>query len=240
MQPKMMGDPIFYPDSVHIENSHECSDRYLQLTIIRSIQQYPRCPDCVRTRSETSLLNEWVAHNVLYDFGIKKERTGSVYFDKEPLWRCFAYSIIANYGMIVFILAVTAMIGIAMMFGSCKSAQQYIVVHDTIENTIYKKDIETIHDSIYTDRWHDRYIKGDTIYMRDSVLVVRYRDRDVVKVDTMYLYKSAETPYPVPVVEEKKVRGFFWWAGLVAWVGAVAYSAIKIYRYIKKRYSKGK
>lgn len=227
-----MKEPVFYQDSVHIEDSHDCSDRILQMSIIRNIKQDYRCPDCVKKRSDTSLLNEWIAHNTLYNFGYEKERTGSVDFDAEPWYRCLAYSIIANMGMILFVVAMIAIVSIVPLCSSCSSAKNFVVVHDTITHNVYQKDIEFIHDSIYQDRWHDRYIQGDTVYLKDSVMVVKYKYKDILKTDTMYEYVSQDVPYPVPVIEEKKVRGFFWWAGLLAWICAVGYC---IYRFIIRK-----
>ena len=72
--------------------------------------------------------------------------------------------------------------------------------------------IEYRHDSIYTDRWHTEYTKGDTIYIRDSV----WRDRWHFKHDSIY-YASVDTIYQ-QITVEKKGSMFLRNSGIALWV----------------------
>lgn len=44
----------------------------------------------LRTRSVSSLAREWMAHNFLYDLGIKRERTADVDFETAQAWHVAA------------------------------------------------------------------------------------------------------------------------------------------------------
>lgn len=235
----MMGDPIFYQDSVHIENSHECLERAIQMTIIRGILQDPKCPECVRRRTETSLLNEWIAHNVLYNLGIQKERTGSVDFDAEPVWRCAIYSLIANSGMILFVVAIAVMIGMASMCSSCSSVREvYVPVHDTIERVRVEQVPVDIHDSVYVSHKEYVYMQGDTVHDIVKDVEIRYKEVPVEVHDTIADKQVVHEPYEVVVTEEKRIRGFFWWSGFVIWLGCFGFSLYKLYGFIRHKMKK--
>lgn len=49
--------------------------------------------------------------------------------------------------------------------------------------------LETVHDTVYRDRWHNRWIQGDTVYIHDSVTIDRWRDctihDSIVRVDSI-------------------------------------------------------
>lgn len=48
-------------------------------------------------RSETSLINEWCSHNLLYELGVKQARTFSVDFERKvPFLKRIAYFILGN------------------------------------------------------------------------------------------------------------------------------------------------
>lgn len=84
---------------------------------------------------------------------------------------------------------------------SCRSVNEIvkeIPVHDTTYIT------KTQHDSTYIDRWHTEYIKGDTVWKKDSVLVVRWRDRN----DTVRLYVEKPVEVEKIVNVEKKLNFF--------------------------------
>ena len=92
---------------------------------------------------------------------------------------------------------------------SCKSVrtievEKPVYIHDTTE-------VRTqILDSIFVDRYHEVYSSSDTVFVRDSILVVRYK----VEKDTVYNYieKPVETVRKVSVEEDtsKSSCNFIW------------------------------
>lgn len=70
---------------------------------------------------------------------------------------------------------------------------------DTLHHHIYVKDSVTHYDSIYVDR----YINGDT--MRVTTEIVRYRYRDKLKADTLYINK-VDTIATMVEVEKKLTK----------------------------------
>ena len=72
--------------------------------------------------------------------------------------------------------------------------------------------IELRHDSVYIDRWHTEYQKGDTVFIRDSV----WRDRWHFKHDSIY-YASIDTIYQ-QITVEKKGSMFLRNSGIALWV----------------------
>lgn len=76
--------------------------------------------------------------------------------------------------------------------------------------------IEYRHDSIYTDRWHTIYTKGDTVFVHDSVWRDRWhRTHDTIRIqntDTIY------QPVPVEVIKEVDKSPFLRNSGIALWV----------------------
>ena len=70
---------------------------------------------------------------------------------------------------------------------------------DTLHHHIYVKDSVTHYDSIYVDR----YINGDT--MRVPTEIVRYRYRNKLKVDTLYINK-VDTIATMVEIEKKLTK----------------------------------
>lgn len=94
-----------------------------------------------------------------------------------------------------------ALICLTVSATSCRSVNEIVKevpVHDTTYIT------KTQHDSTYIDRWHTEYIKGDTVWKKDSVLVVRWRDRN----DTVRLYVEKPVEVEKIVKVEKNLNLF--------------------------------
>lgn len=94
-----------------------------------------------------------------------------------------------------------ALICLTVSATSCRSVNEIVKevpVHDTTYIT------KTQRDSTYIDRWHTEYIKGDTVWKKDSVLVVRWRDRN----DTVRLYVEKPVEVEKIVKVEKKLNFF--------------------------------
>lgn len=62
--------------------------------------------------------------------------------------------------------------------------------------------VEIKHDSIFVDRWHAVKEKGDTIWLRDSIYVEKWREKYIC--DTIRTYDSI--PYKVEVIKEVRKR----------------------------------
>lgn len=93
-----------------------------------------------------------------------------------------------------------------------------VYVHDT---TFVAKEV---HDSTYIDKWHTVYVNGDTVRLRDSIVVYRYR----VKTDTSYIY--VEKPVIVSKTETVEVKKpLTWWQKTLVWIGVLCLVGIVLW-----------
>lgn len=109
-------------------------------------------------------------------------------------------------GMIVLGMILLAMVG-------CKTPQLPTPPnssdrsHDSIRT-------EYVHDSVYIDRWHTQYMKGDTCYIHDSI--DRWRNKYV------YIHDSIDNSRIDTVYQkveiEKKGSAFLQNSGIALWV----------------------
>ena len=114
-------------------------------------------------------------------------------------------SIISQFMLLLMTLTLTL-----LLLAGCKT--KTVVVTEYRDKYVY--DTTRVTDSIWRDRWHTRYMKGDTVFIRDSVYVDRYKYRDKV----LRIVQKDSVPYPVEVIIEKRVRnaydrfvsGWFW------------------------------
>lgn len=97
---------------------------------------------------------------------------------------------------------------------SCRTVrvveQVPVHVHDTLRLT------QTLRDSIYIDHFREVTKKADTIYITDSIAVVKYS----LITDTAYRYIER----PVPVVRTEQVeteKPLRWWQKGLMWAGAI-------------------
>lgn len=75
--------------TVQVKDSYEVSKKEFDGVIDQLL-----CIDILK-RSRKSLKYEWAVHNLLYNLGIKKEKTGSVDFDfVQSPWDKFRYGLI--------------------------------------------------------------------------------------------------------------------------------------------------
>lgn len=100
------------------------------------------------------------------------------------------------------IVIVYAMLGLALLFGGCKTVEREIIVNKTDTVRIYTqhKDSVVYRDSVFVHL----YERGDTVYQVTERWNVRYNDR--VRVDTVY--KVREVQAQSKEVAEKKEP---WW-----------------------------
>ena len=97
---------------------------------------------------------------------------------------------------------------------SCRTVrvveQVPVHVHDTLRLT------QTLRDSIFIDHFREVTKKADTIYITDSIAVIKYS----LKTDTAYRY--IERPVPVVRTEQVEVeKPLRWWQKGLMWAGAI-------------------
>jgi len=101
-----------------------------------------------------------------------------------------------------------------LLLSGCRTVrvveQVPVHVHDTLRLT------QTLRDSIYIDHFREVTKKADTVYVTDSIAVIKYS----LKTDTAYRY--IERPVTVAktttVEVEKPLR---WWQKGLMWAGAI-------------------
>ena len=110
----------------------------------------------------------------------------------------------------------------AVLVVSCKTVTPTLPTnsHDSSRDSIRT---EYVHDSVYIDRWHTQYMKGDTCYIHDSI--DRWRNKyvyihdsiDNSRIDTIYQTVQVEKPYKQFLVNS----GIALWVLLVLLVIAI-------------------
>ena len=103
---------------------------------------------------------------------------------------------------------------ILLGFTSCRTVrvveQVPVHVHDTLRLT------QTLRDSIYIDHFREVTKKADTVYITDSIAVVKYS----LITDTAYRY--IERPVTVVCTEQVEVeKPLRWWQKGLMWAGAI-------------------
>lgn len=88
----------------------------------------------------------------------------------------------------------------ATCFSACHTVRvvEQVPIHDTVRVT------RVTRDSIYIDRWHTEYVKGDTVYVTDEVT------KEVTKYVTDTLYRTVEKPVTITRTVEVK-KPLTWW-----------------------------
>lgn len=83
-------------DNVHIQDSFAITSKEEMIAILKAIRVETAKNGYFYDRDNKSWLTEWRAHNRLYNWGIEKERTGSVDLNEsESKIRLLLYPIIA-------------------------------------------------------------------------------------------------------------------------------------------------
>lgn len=135
-------------------------------------------------------------------------------------------------GMYDFIFAVwiiASILAISILATSCKT-QTVVVpqvrteyVHDTIQRV----------DSVWKDRWHTQIVKGDTVYIHDSITDYKYKTMEKI----VEVCKTDSVPYPVEVVREvKTVPPFYKNCTILFWLIVVAVVLYVAWRVVKAIY----
>lgn len=114
--------------------------------------------------------------------------------------------------ILIYLLALIIGMMTLLAFVGCKapgvtSGGMHRQAHDSVR-------VEYIHDSVYVDRWHKQYVKGDTVYIHDSI--DRWREHKVYIHDSID-NSRIDTVYQ-PIEVEKKGSAFLQGSGIAFWV----------------------
>lgn len=112
-----------------------------------------------------------------------------------------------------FVLGLVGLMGLIGLVG-CKAVKETVEVPVYIHDTT--QTVRELHDSIYIDRWHTEYQKGDTIYITDEVTKIVTK----IKIDTAYKY--VEKPVTISKTETVEVKKpLTWWQKTLMGIGVV-------------------
>lgn len=121
------------------------------------------------------------------------------------------------------------------VLSGCKSSQP-IITPTTHESSVERTELRV--DTFWRDRWHTEKVKGDTLFIHDSVYLekIKYRDR----VDSIFVRDSI--PYPVEITKEVRVRnGYDRFTARGFWIYTAIILAALIFIvvrwYIKRRFT---
>lgn len=110
----------------------------------------------------------------------------------------------------------------ALLMVGCKTTQTIVekpvYIHDTTQSVRVERD------SVYVDRWHTIEVKGDTVFLTNNQITVKYR----TVTDTVYKY--VEKPVEVEVEKIKEVEkplGF--WRKLLIYNGIFWLLVVGVY-----------
>jgi hypothetical protein len=113
------------------------------------------------------------------------------------------------------IILAAVLIALLLAFVGCKTLQPPI--HTASLDSTHTR-IETRVDTFWRDRWHTEIIKGDTVFIHDSVFSenIKYRDR----VDSVIVRDSVPYPVEVPVrmrngYDRFTASGFWVFVGII-------------------------
>ena len=111
------------------------------------------------------------------------------------------------------ILPILPIVALLLLSG-CRTVrvveQVPVHVHDTLRLT------QTLRDSIFIDHFREVTKKNDTIYVTDSIAVIKYS----LITDTAYRY--IEQPVPVVRTEQVEVKKpLRWWQKGLMWAGVL-------------------
>ena len=112
-----------------------------------------------------------------------------------------------------FVLGLMGLIGLIGLVG-CKTVKETVEVPVYIHDTT--QTVRELHDSIYIDRWHTEYQKGDTIFVTDEVT------KTVTKIVRDTAYKYVEKPVTISKTETVEVKKpLTWWQKTLMGIGVV-------------------
>lgn len=108
------------------------------------------------------------------------------------------------------------------LFGGCKPVERITVRTEFVDRLRYDSIYLSKSDSIYV------YKNGDTVRIEKFKTV--YKDRLKIIKDTVVRTDTVVTvTKPVTKVVEKKVRGLFWWIGLINIIAVGGWLVYKLF-----------
>ena len=115
-----------------------------------------------------------------------------------------------------------------LLLSGCRTVrvveQVPVEVHDTLRLT------QTLRDSIFIDHFREVTKKADTIYITDSIAVVKHH----FTTDTAYRY--IERPVTVVRTEQVEVeKPLAWWQKGLMWAGAIGIFAAALALFLRLR-----
>lgn len=122
----------------------------------------------------------------------------------------------------VVILVVIASFMLMSLFGGCKPVERITVRTEFVDRLRYDSIYLSKSDSIYM------YKNGDTVRIEKFKTV--YKDRLKIIKDTVVRTDTFVTvTKPVTKIVEKKVRGLFWWTGLINIIAVGGWVVYKLF-----------
>ena len=122
----------------------------------------------------------------------------------------------------VVILVVIASFMLMSLYGGCKPVERITVRTEFVDRLRYDSIYLSKSDSIYV------YKNGDTVRIEKFKTV--YKDRLKIIKDTVVRTDTFVTvTKPVTKVVEKKVRGLFWWIGLINIIAVGGWLVYKLF-----------
>lgn len=116
---------------------------------------------------------------------------------------------------------------LSIIIVGCSTTKEAVIIHDTI--AIAKYNNVYIHDSIFKDRVHYEYIKGDTVFKIDTIWDKRYlTEHDTITKDSV-VYKT----HDVIKTETVTKNHYPIWPYIVFL--SVFFIAIGLYKYKNKK-----
>lgn len=89
--------------NIHIENSYLITNQTMMEAAIEKATKFATNLGYTFSRSRSSWIDEWKAHNLLYFIGVAKKRTGSVDLNEdESIWRRVLYKLLSMCYNILF------------------------------------------------------------------------------------------------------------------------------------------
>lgn len=103
-----------------------------------------------------------------------------------------------------------------VFFCACRTATPAVIPS---HSDSVRVRVEYRHDSVYIDRWRDRWHKGDTVYIRDSVTL--WKSRYIQTADTICKTDTVAVRIPYERTQYDRATASGFWvllSGLIVWV----------------------
>lgn len=129
------------------------------------------------------------------------------------------------------LMRLTMVVAVVILLSACatKTKVEYVdrevvkyetkIQHDTLYNDV--------HDSIY----HTIFQKGDTVYNTKYVEHIKWKERIVCKIDTLF-HDSVSVQIKENTVEKKIIPNWCYYS-LVVWIILIIFAVIKVYKWTR-------